>query len=125
MRPRVFVTQPVAASAIERLRKVAEVTVNPDASRALSKDELLAAVREHDVLFCLLLDRVDRDVVMASGHLRMIATMTITPPDIDTAAATERRIPVTVIPRPAIRRERQDRGRHRRRGPRPRGHHLP
>lgn len=98
MSNRVFVTQPVAVSAVERLRKVAEVTVNPDASRALTKDELLAAVREHDVLFCLLLDRVDRDVVMASERLRVIATMTITPPDIDTAAATERRIPVTVIP---------------------------
>jgi glyoxylate reductase len=98
MRPRVFVTQPVAASAIERLRKVAEVTVNPDASRALSKDELLVAVRDHDVLFCLLLDRVDREVVMANERLRMIATMTITPPDIDTAAATERGIPVSVVP---------------------------
>lgn len=98
MAARVFVTQPVAVSAIERLRQVAEVTVNPDASRALSKEELLAAVRDHDLLFCLLLDRVDRDVILANERLRMIATMTITPPDIDTAAATERRIPVTVIP---------------------------
>jgi len=98
MSARVFVTQPVAASAIERLRKVAEVSVNPDASRALSKEELLAAVRDHDMLFCLLLDRVDRDVIFANERLRMIATMTITPPDVDTAAATERRIPVTVIP---------------------------
>jgi len=98
MAARVFVTQPVAGSAIERLRKVAEVTVNPDASRALSKEELLAAVRDHDLIFCLLLDRVDRDVIFANERLRMIATMTITPPDIDTAAATERRIPVTVIP---------------------------
>jgi len=97
-RARVFVTQPVAASAIERLRKAAEVTVNPDASRALSKDELTAAVRDHDVLFCLLLDRVPREVIFANPGLRMIATMTITPPDVDTAAATERRIPVTVIP---------------------------
>jgi glyoxylate reductase len=98
MRARVFVTQPVAASAVERLRRVADVTVNPDASRAMSKDELLAAVRDHDVLFCLLLDRIDRDVVLANERLRMIATMTITPPDIDTAAATERRIPVSVVP---------------------------
>lgn len=98
MRPRVFVTQPVAESAIARLRSVADVTVNPDASRALTKDELLAAARAHDIFFCLLLDRVDRDVVMANERLRMIATMTITPPAIDVAAATERRIPVTVIP---------------------------
>lgn len=97
-RPRVFVTQPVAESAIERLRKIAEVTVNPDASRALTKDELLAAARLNDIFFCLLLDRVDRDVIMANERLRMIATMTITPPAIDVATATERRIPVTVIP---------------------------
>ncbi len=97
-RPRVFVTQPVAESAIERLRKIAEVTVNPDASRALTKDELLAAARANDIFFCLLLDRVDRDVIMANERLRMIATMTITPPAIDVATATERRIPVTVIP---------------------------
>jgi len=99
MRPRVFVTQPVAASAIERLRAVADVDVNPDASRALSKAELLAAARSHDILFCLLLDRVDHDVIAENPKLRMIATMTITPPDIDVAEATRRRIPVTVIPR--------------------------
>lgn len=97
-RPRIFVTQPVAESALVRLRAVADVTVNSDASRALTKDELLAAARANDILFCLLLDRVDRDVVMANEDLRMIATMTITPPAIDVAAATERRIPVTVIP---------------------------
>lgn len=37
MRPRVFITQPVAASAIERLRVVADVEVNPDASCILAK----------------------------------------------------------------------------------------
>ena len=30
-RPRIFVTQPVANSALERLRKVAELDFNPDA----------------------------------------------------------------------------------------------
>ena len=40
MRPRVFITQPVAKSAIERLRSVAEVESNPDAARIMSKDEL-------------------------------------------------------------------------------------
>lgn len=99
MRPRVFVTQPVAASAIERLRAVADVDVNPDASRALSKAELLAEARSHDILFCLLLDRLDRDVIAENPKLRMIATMTITPPDIDVAEATRRRIPVSVVPR--------------------------
>ena len=33
MRPRIFVTQPVSRSAIERLLRVASVKVNPDSSR--------------------------------------------------------------------------------------------
>ena len=102
MRPRIFITQPVAASAIERLRAVAELTLNPDALHIATKDELLAAVRGNDVLFCLLHDRVDRDVIGANPRLRMIATMTITPADIDVAEATARRIPVTVIPAPLL-----------------------
>jgi glyoxylate reductase len=98
MRPRVFITQPVARSAIERLRSVAEVEWNPDAVHILTNDELLAAVREHDILFCLLQDRVDYDVIAANANLRAVASMKITPSDIDVAAATARRIPVTVVP---------------------------
>jgi glyoxylate reductase len=98
MRPRVFITQPVARSAIERLRSVAAVEWNPDAAHIMTKDELCAAVREHDILFCLLQDRVDGDVIAANANLRAVASMKITPSDIDVAAATARRIPVTVIP---------------------------
>ena len=36
MRPRIFVTQPVAETALARLRKHADVTVNPDASRIIA-----------------------------------------------------------------------------------------
>ena len=98
MRPRIFITQPVARSAIERLRAVAEVELNPDPLHIISKEELLAAVRDRDILFCLLHDRVDRDVIAANPRLRAVASMKITPSDIDVAEATARRIPVTVIP---------------------------
>jgi len=98
MRARVFITQPVAARAIARLREVADVGLNTDPLHIPGKDELLAAARGHDILFCLLHDRIDRDVVNANDKLRMIASMTITPADIDTQAATARRLPVSVIP---------------------------
>jgi len=98
MRPRIFITQPVAPSAIERLRAVAEVDLNPDSVHIATKDELLEAVRRHDILFCLLHDRVDGDVIAANPKLRAVASMKITPSDIDVEAATARRIPVTVIP---------------------------
>ncbi len=98
MRPSVFITQPVAQSATERLRSFADVDWNPDPTHTLTKDELRAAVRKHDILFCLLQDRVDGDVIAANASLRAVASMKITPSDIDVAAATARRIPVTVIP---------------------------
>ena len=96
--PRVFITQPVSASAVTRLREVAEVTMNPDMLHIATKDELIAAARNHDVLFCLLHDRIDRDVIGANPKLKVIASTTITPADIDIAEATRHRIPVTVIP---------------------------
>src|SRR5438477_10960346 len=98
MRPRCFITQPVAAIAIARLQDLAKVEWNHDATHIMTKDELIDAVRGHDILFCLLSDRVDVDVIGANRSLRMIATMKITPSEIDVAAATARRIPVTVVP---------------------------
>ena len=98
MRPRIYITQPVARSAVERLRAVAEVELNPDPLHIVAKDELLAVVGNLDILFCLLHDKVDRDVIAANPRLRAIASMKITPSDVDVAEATARRIPVTVIP---------------------------
>ncbi|KPK20448.1 MAG: hypothetical protein AMJ67_01200 [Betaproteobacteria bacterium SG8_41] len=97
MRPKIFITQPVSQSAIERLRAVADVTLNTDTAHIATKSELLNAVRDCDILFCLLHDRVDRDVIAAGSRLRAIASMKITPSDIDVEEATARRIPVTVI----------------------------
>ena len=98
MRPRVFVTQPIADSAVKRLRKIATVKVNPDASRIPTKRELIAGARQCDILFSRLHDKIDRDVLAANPKLRALTSMTITPDNIDVAAATEFGIPVTVIP---------------------------
>jgi glyoxylate reductase len=98
MRPRIYVTQPVADSAVKRLRAVATVKVNPDASRIPSKRTLMAGARQCDILFSRLHDRIDRDVLAANPKLRAVTSMTITPDNIDVAAATALGIPVTVIP---------------------------
>ena len=98
MRPKVYITQPVAQSAIARLKEVADVTLNNDPLHIVTKDELFKAAREHDIIFCLLHDKIDADVINANPNLKAIASMTITPADIDTQAATARKLPVTVIP---------------------------
>ncbi|MDP1717743.1 MAG: D-glycerate dehydrogenase [Burkholderiales bacterium] len=98
MRQRIYITQPVAQSAIARLQKVADVKWNTDAKHIMTRDELIAAARECDILFCLLHDRVPREVIEANPKLKAVASMTITPADIDIAAATAHNIPVTTIP---------------------------
>jgi glyoxylate reductase len=98
MRPRVFVTQPVAESALDRLAAAASVTVNRNAARILGKRALVAAVRKCDVLFARLHDEIDSVVLAANPGLRLVASMAITPDRIDVAAASARGIPVTLVP---------------------------
>jgi glyoxylate reductase len=95
-RPRIFVTQPISELALARLRAVASVKVFPDSGHIIPKRSLIVEVRKADILFCLLHDAIDRDVVTANPNLLLIAAQSITPSNIDVAAATGRRIPVTV-----------------------------
>ena len=97
-KPRVFVSQPIAPSAMERLRSIATVKVNADSSNIIAKTKLIAAVKKCDILFSLLHDRIDRAVLAANPKLRAVASMSITPDNIDVDEATRRGIPVTVVP---------------------------
>ena len=97
-RPRVFVTQPIAESALARLRAIADVEVNPDSSRVLPKDRLIEGVKRCDILLSLLHDTVDRDVLTANPQLKAVSSMNITQDRIDLQSATELGIPVTNIP---------------------------
>ena len=96
--PRVFVSQPIAESAMKRLRALASVKVFSDDSRIIPHRTLIAAVRKADILFCLLHDKVNRAVIAANPKLRHVAAQSITPSNIDVAEATKRGIPVTVVP---------------------------
>jgi glyoxylate reductase len=102
MRPRVHITQPIALSALERVRAAADVTMNEDPLRIPAPSELAAAVRDADVLLCLLHDAVTAEVIGANPKLRAVCSMTITPANIDVAEATRLGIPVTVIPAPLL-----------------------
>ena len=86
--PRVFVTQPIAESALARLRAVADVEVNPDSSKVLTKAKLIEGVKRCDILLSLLHDTVDADVLAANPNLMAVSSMNITQDRIDLAAAT-------------------------------------
>jgi len=97
-KPRVFVTQPIAESALARLRAVADVEVNTDSSQVLVKAKLIEAVKRCDILLSLLHDTVDADVLSANPKLKAVSSMNITQDRIDLPTATKLGIPVTNIP---------------------------
>jgi glyoxylate reductase len=66
------------------------------------KELVIAGVRKHDILFALLHDKIDRDVIAANPKLRAIATMAINPANVDVKEATARNIPVLMIAGAAV-----------------------
>jgi glyoxylate reductase len=97
-KPRIFVSQPVADSAIKRLRALGSVKVFPDDSRIIPHRTLITAVKQVDILFCLLHDKIDKAVIAANPNLQHIAAQSISPSNIDVVEATKRGIPVSVVP---------------------------
>lgn len=65
----------------------------------IEQKDLLAGVRGADALLCILTDTIDADVMEAAGpQLKIIANFAVGYNNIDVAAATQRRIPVTNTP---------------------------
>jgi len=73
------------------------VEVNPR-DRAMTHEELLAAVRGRDGLLCLLTDTIDREILDAGRDLKGIANYAVGYDNIDIAAARELGIGVTNTP---------------------------
>ena len=87
-KPRIFVTQPIADSAMNRLRALGSVKVFPDDSRIIPHKTLIAAVKKADILFCLLHDKIDRAVIAANPKLRHVAAQSISPSGISEHSIT-------------------------------------
>src|SRR5579871_2354017 len=91
-RPRVYLTQPIPDPAFRRLRDLADVVWNADARRIPTRDELAAAMRDADVLFCMLHDTVDASVIAGGPRLRLIACTAAVPANVDVAAVPPRMV---------------------------------
>jgi len=94
----VYVTRRVPKPGIDLLRERCEVVnVNPE-DRALTREELLEAVRERDGVLCLLTDRIDGEVMDAARGCKVFANYAVGYDNIDVPAATERGILITNTP---------------------------
>lgn len=95
---KIFVTRQLPGPAVEDLRRVGEVRVNPE-DRAPTRAELREGVRDRDALLCLLTEKVDGEVMDESPRLQVISNVAVGYDNIDVEAATARGIFVTNTPR--------------------------
>lgn len=100
MSNKIFMTRRIPDAAFPILEAGgAEVKVGQsDEEKGLSKEEVIANVKETNVLLSLLTEPIDRDVMLANPKLLGIANYAVGYNNIDVAAATELGIPVSNTP---------------------------
>jgi glyoxylate reductase len=97
-KPKIFVTRDQPGKALTKLGDLYDVTVNPE-DRPVSKEELIAAVKEVDGIIACVGDRIDGEVMDASGgFLKAVCNAIVGFDNVDLKAATERGIYVTNTP---------------------------
>jgi glyoxylate reductase len=97
-RPKVVVTRHLLPSIEQRLAELFDATLNPE-DVPYTRAQLVAAVREADVLVPTVTDRIDADLIDQAGDsLGLIASFGAGVDHIDLAAARTRKIIVTNTP---------------------------
>jgi glyoxylate reductase len=97
MNKKVFISGLIPKIAYDMLSKEFEVTMHSDL-RLLSKEEITAGVKNANALLSLLSDNIDADIINSAPNLEIIANYGAGFNNIDIAAATARKIPVTNTP---------------------------
>ena len=96
---RIVVTRRIPEPAIELLGDGRRASGSTRDDRALTRDELLAAVAGADAVVAMLHDRVDGELLDAAGpQLRVVANVAVGYDNVDVAACTERGVRFTNTP---------------------------
>lgn len=97
-RPKVYITRKLPDAVETRMRELFEAELNID-DRPRSRAELVAAVKQADVLVPTVTDRIDSDLIAEAGpQLKLIASFSNGIDHIDVDAAAKRGITVTNTP---------------------------
>lgn len=97
-KPKVVVTRHLMPSVEARMAELFDATLNA-ADVPMTRDELIAAMQDCDVLVPTVTDTIDSAMIEAAGsNLRLIASFGAGTEHIDLAAAAARKIPVTNTP---------------------------
>lgn len=97
----VYVTRRIPDSGLKLIEARGHHVIVSPHDRVLTKDELVAAIREHrpEALLCQLTDRIDGDVLDAGKPtLKIVANYAVGLDNVDLAAAKQRGVVVTNTP---------------------------
>ncbi len=97
MKPAVLVTRRIPAAVLALLEEHCDVDLHAGPER-MPDDDLVKRVRGKEALVCLLTDRVDRRLLDAAAHLRIVANIAVGYDNVDVAYARQRGIEVTNTP---------------------------
>lgn len=97
-KPKVVVTRHLIPSVEQRMSELFDVVLNPD-DVPMTREELIAAMQDCDVLVPTVTDRIDAEMIAGAGdRLRLIASFGAGTEHIDLGAAAARKIIVTNTP---------------------------
>ena len=96
----VFVSRRIPDAGLERLRAagVQFEIGQTDGERGIEREALLDGVRRHDVLLCLLTERIDEELLRVNPGLRGVSNMAVGVDNIDLEAAERLGIPIGSTP---------------------------
>lgn len=97
MKPRVYVTRAVPEEGIRGLQQTCQVELWEEED-PVPREVLLEKVGKIEGLYCLLTERVDRELLEAAPNLRVVSNMAVGYDNIDVDACTARGIPVGNTP---------------------------
>jgi glyoxylate reductase len=97
LRPEVYITRLIPHEGLDLLKETCEVEINPE-DRPLSREELLAKVKDKHGVIGMMADRIDAEFFGAAKALLGYANFAVGLDNIDVTEATRRKIPVSNTP---------------------------
>jgi glyoxylate reductase len=97
MKPKVFLTRQLPPAVMERLERETDLAWHRE-DRVATKAEVIAGMKGREALLCTILDRIDGELLDACPGVKVVANFGVGFNNIDVAAATARKIPVTNTP---------------------------
>jgi glyoxylate reductase len=95
--PRILITRAIPEPAIQKLKEVFEVVINPF-DRPMTRCEILASITDCDALISMLSDSIDTELMQAAPRLRVVANYAVGYNNIDLNAAQKHKITICNTP---------------------------